>query len=80
MEETATKKDTHIIPPKKHVYLDGPKSRGYELLFAWRVFRHYILQGPALPFSALQGLRRSILIISKQENLENVLLNLVLQL
>ena len=29
----------HIIPPKSHVYLEGPKSRGYELAFAWRVFK-----------------------------------------
>jgi uncharacterized protein (TIGR00730 family) len=28
-----------IIPPKEHVYLEGPKSRGYELQFAWRVFK-----------------------------------------
>jgi uncharacterized protein (TIGR00730 family) len=27
-----------IIPPKEHVYLEGPKSRGYELRFAWKVF------------------------------------------
>jgi uncharacterized protein (TIGR00730 family) len=31
-----------IIPPKEHVYLDGPKSRGYELKFAWRVFTQFI--------------------------------------
>ena len=31
-----------IIPPKEQVYLDGPKSRGYELAFAWRVFRQFI--------------------------------------
>lgn len=31
-----------IIPPKEHVYLDGPKSRGYELSFAWKVFRDFI--------------------------------------
>jgi uncharacterized protein (TIGR00730 family) len=31
-----------IIPPKEHVYLDGPKSRGYELSFAWRVFKQFI--------------------------------------
>ncbi len=31
-----------IIPPKEHVYLDGPKSRGYELAFAWRVFCQFI--------------------------------------
>jgi uncharacterized protein (TIGR00730 family) len=32
-------KSNPIIPPKKHVYLEGPKSRGYELAFAWKVFR-----------------------------------------
>jgi uncharacterized protein (TIGR00730 family) len=31
-----------IIPPKKQVYLDGPKSRGYELLFAFKVFKQFI--------------------------------------
>jgi uncharacterized protein (TIGR00730 family) len=34
--------DAPIIPPKQHVYLDGPKSRGYELKFAWKVFRQFI--------------------------------------
>ncbi len=34
----ARKKLDPIIPPKEHVYLEGPKSRGYELKFAWRVF------------------------------------------
>jgi uncharacterized protein (TIGR00730 family) len=33
---------TPIIPPKEHIYLEGPKSRGYELWFAWRVFRQFI--------------------------------------
>jgi uncharacterized protein (TIGR00730 family) len=32
-----------IIPPKEHVYLDGPKSRGYELNFAWRVLKQFIM-------------------------------------
>lgn len=32
------KKQEPIIPPKEPVYLEGPKSRGYELLFAWKVF------------------------------------------
>jgi len=32
-----------IIPPKEHVYLEGPKSRGYELSFAWKVFRQFIM-------------------------------------
>jgi hypothetical protein len=31
-------KQDPIIPPKEHVYLEGPKSRGYELKFAWKVF------------------------------------------
>ncbi len=31
-----------IIPPKEHVFLEGPKSRGYELFFAFRVFRQFI--------------------------------------
>ncbi|RYG40252.1 MAG: TIGR00730 family Rossman fold protein [Chitinophagaceae bacterium] len=36
------KKHDPIIPPKEHVYLDGPKSRGYEFKFAWQVFRELI--------------------------------------
>ncbi|MCW3075219.1 MAG: hypothetical protein JWP69_2288 [Flaviaesturariibacter sp.] len=31
-------KQDPIIKPKEHVYLEGPKSRGYELKFAWKVF------------------------------------------
>jgi len=31
-----------IIPAQESVYLDGPKSRGYELVFAWKVFRELI--------------------------------------
>lgn len=31
-----------IIPAKEHVFLDGPKSRGYELNFAFRVFKQFI--------------------------------------
>lgn len=31
-----------IIPAKEPVYLDGPKSRGYELSFAFKVFRQFI--------------------------------------
>ena len=36
------KTTTDIIPPKAHVYLDGPKSRGFELYFAFRVFWQFI--------------------------------------
>lgn len=39
---SAKKKIEPIIPPKEHVYLEGPKSRSYELSFAWRVFRQFI--------------------------------------
>ena len=42
MEVTPKPKSAAIIPPKEQVYLDGPKSRGYELGFAWRVFRQFI--------------------------------------
>ena len=31
-----------IIPAKEHVYLEGPKSRGYELSFAFKVFKQFI--------------------------------------
>jgi uncharacterized protein (TIGR00730 family) len=40
--KAATEKTTPIIPPKEHVYLEGPKSRGYELTFAWKVFWQFI--------------------------------------
>jgi uncharacterized protein (TIGR00730 family) len=42
METTAVTNPPPIIPPKEQVYLDGPKSRGYELSFAWRVFKQFI--------------------------------------
>ncbi len=35
-------KQEPIIPPKEPIYLEGPKSRGYELNFAWRVFKQFI--------------------------------------
>lgn len=31
-----------IIPSKQPVYLEGPKSRGFELAFAYRVFKQFI--------------------------------------
>ncbi|HMR92444.1 MAG TPA: TIGR00730 family Rossman fold protein, partial [Chitinophagaceae bacterium] len=40
-----------IIPAKEHVYLEGPKSRGYELLFAFRVFKQFIKGFRTLHFS-----------------------------
>lgn len=36
------KASPRLIPPKRHVFLEGPKSRGYELAFAWRVFKQFI--------------------------------------
>lgn len=43
MEATEKPKSNVIIPPKQHVFLEGPKSRGYELAFAWRVFKQFIM-------------------------------------
>jgi uncharacterized protein (TIGR00730 family) len=40
-ETTASSKDP-IIPSKQPVYLDGPKSRGFEFKFAYRVFKQFI--------------------------------------
>ncbi|MEO8404517.1 MAG: TIGR00730 family Rossman fold protein [Chitinophagaceae bacterium] len=34
--------DEKLIPAKEQVYLDGPKSRGYEFGFAFRVFKQFI--------------------------------------
>ena len=31
-----------IIPPKTHVFLEGPKSRSYEFNFAFRIFSQFI--------------------------------------
>ncbi|HYC40563.1 MAG TPA: TIGR00730 family Rossman fold protein [Chitinophagaceae bacterium] len=42
MEAASKPKTTHIIPPKTPVYLEGPKSRGYEFHFAFRVFRQFL--------------------------------------
>lgn len=42
-QKTKNEKIDPIIPPKEHVYLEGPKSRGYELAFAWRVFKQFIM-------------------------------------
>ena len=43
-------KQSPIIPPKEHVYLEGPKSRSYELNFAWKVFKELILSIRTLHF------------------------------
>lgn len=39
-----------IIPSKEHFYLDGPKSRSYELAFAFRVFNQLIKSFRTLHF------------------------------
>lgn len=44
------KKHEPIIPPKEHVYLEGPKSRGYEFLFAVKVFKELIYSIRSLHF------------------------------
>lgn len=38
----ASSSSGRLIPAAHPVYLEGPKSRGYELLFAWRVFKQFI--------------------------------------
>src|SRR5438045_1093266 len=43
-------KNTRIIPPNEHVYLEGPKSRSYELGFAWKVFRQFLMGFRTLHF------------------------------
>ncbi len=40
-----------IIPAKKNVYLEGPKSRGYEFLFALKVFSEFIMAFRHLHFA-----------------------------
>ncbi|MES1222487.1 MAG: TIGR00730 family Rossman fold protein [Bacteroidota bacterium] len=50
MEATEEQKQKRIIPVKQHVYLDGPKSRSYELAFAWRVFWQFIKSFRTLHF------------------------------
>ena len=42
MEASSKSQSSIIIPSKDQIYLDGPKSRGYELSFAWRVFWQFI--------------------------------------
>lgn len=39
-----------IIPPKEHVYLEGPKSRGYEFKFIWKVLWELFLAIRGLHF------------------------------
>ena len=50
MEATALPNPKRIIPAKEHIYLDGPKSRSYELAFAWRVFKQFIKSFRTLHF------------------------------
>ena len=51
MEAEVKPIEERIIPAKQHVYLDGPKSRGYELNFAWRVFKQFITGFRTLHFA-----------------------------
>ena len=50
MEASLKSKKHPVIPVKEPVYLEGPKSRGYELLFAFRVFKQFIKGFRALHF------------------------------
>ena len=40
--EAVAQKTAPVIPPKQPVYLEGPRSRSYELGFAFRVFKQFI--------------------------------------
>jgi hypothetical protein len=69
------KPEEHLIPPKSHVYLDGPKSRSFELSFAFRVFwqfiralENFILLDHALQYLVQQDLKRAINSMKQQEN------------
>ena len=44
------KDEDPLIKPNEHVYLEGPKSRTYELRFAWKVFRELLASFRALHF------------------------------
>ena len=44
------KESGKIIPAKKPIYLEGPKSRVYEFGFAWRVFKEFIRSFRTLHF------------------------------
>lgn len=62
-----------VIPAKEPVYLEGPKSRGYELLFAFRVFKQFIFRalhfvGPASLFLDPPVLKKTIHITSRPVN------------
>lgn len=50
MEASVKSKKHPVIPAKEPVYLEGPKSRGYELLFAFRVFKQFMKGFRALHF------------------------------
>ena len=50
MEASSKLKKHPVIPVKEPVYLEGPKSRGYELLFAFRVFKQFMKGFRALHF------------------------------
>jgi len=69
------KPEEHLIPPKSHVYLDGPKSRGfnYHLLseFFGNLFVAFgscILLAHVLLCLGQQDLRKIINFILLQEN------------
>lgn len=51
MEATQVKRtEKPVIPPKEHIYLDGPRPRTYELSFAWKVFTQFIKSFRTLHF------------------------------
>ena len=49
-KRTSLKESKRIIPAKKSVYLEGPKSRGYEFIFSIKVWMQFIKGFRALHF------------------------------
>ena len=72
MEASTKTKDGPIISAKKPVYLEGPKSRGYELPKDSEIFTSLALVSQYLD---LQGLKKITNTILKQESLVNALQN-----
>ena len=79
------KPEEHLIPPKSHVYLDGPKSRAlnYHLLSEFFgnlfvAFANYILLARVSLYLGRQDLRKTINFMLQQEKSEKEFLIWVL--
>lgn len=71
-----------LIPAKEQVYLEGPKSRGYELGFLIRVFRQFLrgfrtlhFMPPCITVFGSARFDENLCITKKQESLGRKLPN-----